>query len=319
MFGAKNKLFGLLLLINFSCHAATPSHFRALLNLTYQACQNCYHYFCPPTNYPEKYSINLMWINQELDLAQHLIFPAKIASNLKQTTVQTILDWAVKNPTSRVNIWFDSQFTTKQAIKNTQNLLDQAIVKYPKIAGIKLKDVRKLKIVQQHPEFFTGQIPLYFRVDLMRVIAIAQTLNKKHDLYFVYSDLDIKPLKTAQIFDGPSIKLLNQHHFVIAQANNTVGFENGFKIFKYDKNLINGLQVKIIEPCLLSAAKFLKEPDMASNHEKRAYFQETVFRAYPDLFNYLAKTNNQPNLKIPTKKIKMPTSTSKAFELSAKK
>lgn len=322
MLAAKNKLLWLLFLANFYCYTNTANYFKSLVNFTHQAyhtCQGYYHYFYHPTPKISKYSINLMWINNQLDHNQKLIFPEQVAPNLKKNTIETILDWAKKNQHSQVNVWFDSKLVTKQAIKNTLDLISLERLKYQSIAIIKLKDVRKLKLVKDHPEVFTAKIPVYFRVDLSRVIVITHTINKKRDLCFVYSDLDILALSRNQIFTYKTLNLLEKYHFVLAKANSNLGFENGFKIFKYDQSLVNGLQEAIIGPCLLSAYEFSKQNDMANNQLKRVYFQETVFRAYPDLFNYLAKTNNLPYIKIPTKKIKMPTSTSKAFELGHEK
>lgn len=264
--------------------------------------------------YLKPYSLNLIWINPKLDCQKNQL--------LSQNQLETLCTWAQKNPTSLVNLWLDSCLTSKPARLHTQNLIKQTNLKLKK-NQIKLKDIRKLTTVQNNPEIFASQIPVYFRVDLIKIIITVESLKLKHDLCLVYTDFDIKPIVNRKLFDRKTCNLLKKNHFVLAKSNNKFGFENGFQIFTYHENLILALEQILIKNSLCQAHAFIAElessPDLIHNPSwkaKRANFQETVFRAYPAMINYFdTLMGGYLKTAIPVKKISMPASTSQTFEL----
>lgn len=267
---------------------------------------------------PAKYSINLIWLNQKLDLNQtNLLVSAQLAN---------LLDWATKHPGSQVNLWLDSKLTSKQAIKNLRLIIAQVNQN-----NIKLCDIRKLKTAQQYPELFTCKIPIYFRVDLIKIIITIASLKKDPQLCFVYTDFDIKPICRRKLFDRKTCRLLKKYNFILAKSNNRFGFENGFQIFNYQENLILALEQALVQTSIKQAHNFIikligqQDPASINNLKiERAHFQETVFREYPNMLIHFYTLESKIDPKqifyglkpaVPTKKIKMPTSTSSRFEL----
>jgi len=271
--------------------------------------------------YPQRYSINLIWIKQKLDTNQ--------ANLLTQAQVETLINWSKKNPTAQVNLWLDAKLTCKKAIQNLQETIKQANLKFKK-TKIKLKNIRKLKPVIKYPEIFAAQIPIYFRVDLLKVIIAQESLLANHNLCFVYVDFDLKPITSKKLFDRKTRQILKKNYFVLAKSNNKCGFENGFQIFTYQINLLQALDLKITQVAIKQAQVFIestpKSPELLNNHSwraKRAEFQETVFRAYPEMISYfyelIMPTGQKPSIFYPepefyTKKMAMPGSTSQQFE-----
>ncbi len=258
-----------------------------------------------------------MWINQHLDSSQKYIFPEKDICPISKN----ITNWAKKNPNCQINLWFDSKFTTKDAVSQTSKLLTEKIKRYKKHLPIKFLDLRDLKLVQANWAVFESEIPIYFRIDLARVIMIENALENDHNNYLVYSDLDIKPKNKKLLFNKDTLQKIDQFGFVLAKSNNKAGFENGFQIFKYQPNLVLALNKVLIEESVAIAKNFLK--NMKKGQElllQKARLQETVFELYPKMFDYFYELEsksckNPKKPAFPTKYIKMPTSTSQNFEL----
>lgn len=294
------------------------------------------------------YSINLMWINQQRNLTQTDIFPADQSQNY----VNTLVDWAKKNPDSNVNLWFDGALVSSQAATNTQQeILDQAKRIGVDASKFALRDVRGLLAVQNNPEAFGSQIPVYFRVDLLRAIALYELVHRDQKSWAVYADFDLKPMTKQKIFDRRTLTNLNQHGFVMAKQSNKVGFENAFQIFTYNEQLLQATKLMLIDVNLSRAQEFSKElreeelfaANLTLCKVHRASFQENVFYSYPVMYNYLCQLRGQAvwkadardlnmNAKIlmtrssafdhlklfpmPTKAVELPNSQSVAFELS---
>jgi hypothetical protein len=160
-----------------------------------------------------EYDVNVMWINKELKKEQKGISPEN------DTFIATILGWAKCNENGIVNVWFDSQSTSAEAIKNTQAKLN----KYSgiaTIAPIALKDIRSLPEVQENSDVFSTKMPVYFRVDLARSIVLHNAICDKESTYYsVYSDLDIVPISREYLFDSETLSDLKQHGIVMAKYN----------------------------------------------------------------------------------------------------
>lgn len=185
------------------------------------------------SNYPKEYCINLMWINKKLKQPQASIFPNYSFSSYKKT----ICEWHRLNPGAKINIWYDSLMITQEAVKNTIGLIG-------KVSDlISLKDIRELKIVKKNAQVFSDDIPVYFRADILRIIIAKNLLKENTNLYFVYSDLDIKPLSKKDLFDRVTLKELDRYSIIMAHEYNLMNFENGFFIANYNKNLIKSMSL----------------------------------------------------------------------------
>lgn len=260
-------------------------------------------------NYPQQYSINLMWINRGLKADQKYIYPSGEDDGKK--FLNTIVAWAGKNPESIICLWFDSNTTTQEAVKNTQEAFNQEVAKFGKdIAKLELRDIRDLTIVKNNYDVFSSDIPVYLRADLLRAVLAEEILQQNKHSYFVYADFDVKPLSKTELFDTKTLENLKKYHFVMAHENNTLGFENSFQIFTYDENLLKAANVMLIEANLMRARSFLKQlrggegshlvfsnPKTLKLHA--AGNQQNIFYSYPLMYAYWAQLQNIEPLFLP--------------------
>lgn len=230
------------------------------------------------------YSINVMWINKILDERRLYICPAENKDEAYKNLLNTVLGWASLNPESIVNIWFDSQMTTEEAVRKTSQLIEEMKVKNPNIAPVVLRDIRELPDVYNNADIFSHpEIPVYFRADLVRVIAALALLSEKvTNSYFVYADLDVKPLSQGDLFDDITQENLGKVGFVMAH-DVSLGFENLFQIISNHKeNLLHAMKQLIIE-LNIERAKYA-----VSKNTERAFnkLQQIVYDSYKHMFKY---------------------------------
>ncbi len=116
----------------------------------------------------DNYSINLMWINSCLKAEQQFL--------CENTTrlIQSANSWAVAHPTATINIWYDSQTATSEQVFNTLQLIIHQEIK----SRIKFKDIKEIEIVKNNQDLFDCQIPLYWRIDLLKLIIILDEVEK---------------------------------------------------------------------------------------------------------------------------------------------
>ena len=123
-------------------------------------------------------TMNLFWINKKLDENQRYIYPSNDEQALYNDFLKNIFMWAEGlDKNIPVHVWFDSQLTPKAAVVNTQALIDKYMKFRAQKVPIILQDIRDLPEVIQHPEVFSDKTPVYFRVDLLRVIAAHHTIT----------------------------------------------------------------------------------------------------------------------------------------------
>ncbi len=260
-------------------------------------------------DYPQQYSINLMWINRQLQKDQRYVYPSGGDDGKK--FLNTIVAWAQKNPTSIIHIWFDSSTTTQEAVKNTQEAFNREAAKFGKdVAKLELRDIRDLTVVRNNQDVFSSDIPVYLRADLLRAVLAEEILQQDKHFYFVYADFDVKPLSKTELFDTKTLENLKKYHFVMAHENNTLGFENSFQIFTYDENLLKAANIMLIEANLMRARSFLKQlkggegsHSVFSNPKTLKLYaaghQENIFYSYPLMYAYWAQLQNIESLFLP--------------------
>ena len=99
--------------------------------------------------------------------------------------------------------------------------------------------MRTIETVASNPQVFSEKVFVYFRVDLLRAIAADHILRNKENQFFVYGDIDMKPLSANELFDKRTVTFLNDFGFVMAKGGH-LGFENGFQI-------LNGNNLKFMD------------------------------------------------------------------------
>ena len=171
-----------------------------------------------------EYTINVMWINKNLNENQKYIYPGSLAIVQKEF-LNPIFKWYQLNSDTIIYVWYDSQLTSEDAVNNTQILIDRNFsqnqhfninlsfneselnkLKY----NIQLKDIRELETVKEHPRIFSEETPIYFRVDLLKVVTAIENILKDNKI-FIHADLDVTPMSYDQIFDDETINKLQKH------------------------------------------------------------------------------------------------------------
>ena len=217
---------------------------------------------------PHKYTINLMWVNRKLKKDQKYIYPVHGKLELHKKFLNHIYKWAEVNKKSTVYLWFDSLLTPHKAVKKTKKIISEYIEDRggKNMAPIILRDVRSLPEVKKHPEVFSDKTPIFYRVDLLRVIAQVHDVSKEVTQNFVYSDLDIEPISKKEIFDVETLHKLEKFGIVMTYHPIWLGFENSFSIVGRNKKLLEAMQYAMIDLNIQRGYNALQGKFYKSNH-----------------------------------------------------
>ena len=214
------------------------------------------------------YTVNLMWINRKFDPNQQYIYPACSEEQLMKKLLQPVYKWALVTQGGVIQLWFDSLLTPKKAVQKTVQLLQGYVAEHPELAPILFRDVRELPIVQQHPIIFSDKLPIFFRVDLLRVIAQVHDVSTGVTPYFVYADLDIKPLSREELFDEEAMQNLKTFGLVLAYCPKFAGFENNFQMLScHNKKMLEAMNYLLIELNIQRAYNALKDTFYVHSHK----------------------------------------------------
>jgi hypothetical protein len=266
------------------------------------------HQYCAIKYAISDYSINLMWINRSLNKDQLYIYPAKDAQEFEEKFLKPVVNWAVLNPRSAMHVWYDSTLTSASAIENTKNLIDEYAKKNSLSVKIIFKDVRKLSRVGNNQEVFSDKTPVYFRADLLRVIAAYESVCNKKRACFVYADLDVEPMSMLDLLDKETISNLKKYGVVMSEGGNH-GYENGFQITSgHNKKLLESLEWTIIDLNIKRAysalgGEFYKYNGRLDCDGPMRPLQQIVYDSYPIMFKYFYHLNGMGILLKPDGKV----------------
>lgn len=141
---------------------------------------------------------------------------------------------------------------------------------------IQFKDVRSIDIVNLNPRVFSENVPVYFRVDLLRAIAADHILKSKETEYFVYGDIDMEPLSANELFDKRTVNFLKDFGFVMAKGGH-LGFENGFQILSgHHPRFLDSHRKVIVD---LSLEMALEQPHLIK--------EQQIYDTYPAMVTHL--------------------------------
>jgi hypothetical protein len=198
----------------------------------------------------DEYSLNFMWVNEKkMSEDQDFLLgdgdtPIKRKIDFERRFVDPISIWAKENPGSPINIWFDGEMINSGAIDRSYSAL-RSVLDPTSYRKINFRDVRSVEVVRSLPKVFSEEVSVYFRVDLLRAIVADYTLSEKETKYFVYGDLDVKPVSRQALFDKRTVNFLNEYGFVLAK-NNKIGFENCFQIINGENQQLMDSHRKVI-------------------------------------------------------------------------
>lgn len=232
-----------------------------------------------------------MWVNQSWR-DQDYLYPANSETDLQTDFVVPVMEWVkATGKGDRVNFWYDGQLVPSSAIERTKRIFEREALKYPDAAAVHFRDIRELPEVQRYPEVFSEKIPVYFRVDLLRALAGYHTLISQENQYFVYGDIDMKPLSKDELFDGKTQRKLNKFGIVMTRGGiggNLQPFENGFQMVGRNKpNLLKAMKVAIIDLNIKRALHILNGGRWTDNQDGNTKpLEEIVYGSYKNMFYY---------------------------------
>jgi hypothetical protein len=186
----------------------------------------------------DTYAINLLWINREKKVDQKYIHRADTEEQLVDELFRPAVKWAKSNPEADINIWYDSNNNNEQALANTQSALDK-ILATSSLTNIKLRDIREIEFVKVNEFLFDDGMPIYYRIDLLKLITSLSTLQSESKDAVVFSDLDVGDkigiinstrMNKAELFDTDTMSTLEKYG-IITSNNGDASPENKFLQF----------------------------------------------------------------------------------------
>jgi len=219
-----------------------------------------------------KYSINLLWLNTTLNESQECILPASCGRGMTvDDCLFEVYAWKKSNPEAEVNLWVDSFYVTPQAIQNTQDKL----VAMGAMNKIFLRDIRSISIVKNNPDSFSDNLPIYFRIDLMKFIICLSSIENDHNEGAIFTDFLVgnnphqggNKLTKDELFSSEILIDLNKCGLKIGiDAFGKV--ENQFLQVIACPKLLDALKF-IINLCLNTAVTTLKIHQIPEGHADR--------------------------------------------------
>ncbi|MFK7826775.1 MAG: hypothetical protein AB8G05_21715 [Oligoflexales bacterium] len=165
------------------------------------------------------YSINLLCINKKLDLDQKYICSEKYHAKL----ISSAIGWREKNSEAIINIWYDGRTTYEDAIKASIELTEANY-------NIQFKDIHDIGIVQLNEDIFSNKMPLYFRIDLLKLVICNYQIDDQEIGSAVFADIEVKPMNKIKLFSPHYLKKLLNSGVLIN------GTENQFlQVIKQDE------------------------------------------------------------------------------------
>lgn len=205
-----------------------------------------------------RYGINLAWINQKRDEQGHYVCVGKTREAMDEILKQ-LKKWRIANPEAEINFWYDSECTNGAAIENTKKCLEE--VSGTEYIPINLRDIREIPIVQANSDLFQSSIPIYFRVDLLKLIICLYLLENKGMDSAIFTDLSIGAnvetvLSKEELYSPDKLNTLQQYGMLLGEDLRKI--ENQFIQTLKTEELI--LSIKhTINCCLYLATDKLNE------------------------------------------------------------
>ena len=122
------------------------------------------------------------------------------------------------------------------------------------------------------------KLPVYYKVDLVRLIILLQLVSINTNSYAIYADFDTQSLDEAFIFTEESIRLLDTHGLVLPKGDYQI-YENSFHI-------LAGENVTCDNFMIISINKILIEYNIQKIIYEHEINPQDVFDNYLDLFTY---------------------------------
>jgi hypothetical protein len=235
------------------------------------------------------YSVNLMWINSSLNPHQEYL------CNEREACLNPIKNWVEKSDKrAEINIWYDSKFSSEIALEKTKNELRNIL--NPDATFPNFRDIRALQFVKDNENIFSQVIPVYFRADLLRIIATYELALKKDRDFFVYADFNVPALSKKELFDPETLNQLN--NFGLVMSRNPIpidaNYENGFFILDaFNPSMMQATKLGLIDINIQRANEILRrgysskqEGETLGQALCESKFPQIVWTSYTAMFKY---------------------------------
>ena len=129
------------------------------------------------SQWERKNSINFMWVGNS-SANQQFIFP----DNRFEESEEGLRQWLSFHPDSEFNLYYDSDHVTEEVIQRTYELFPYFI----------FKSIRTLPLVQENAVLFSDAIPLYWRIDILKLIILLYEIDHEDQCSALFADFPKK-------------------------------------------------------------------------------------------------------------------------------
>ncbi|UTC24089.1 hypothetical protein MMH89_02460 [Candidatus Comchoanobacter bicostacola] len=159
-----------------------------------------------------KQSINFLWLQDKINKDQKYLMHAYAFEEASEGIAQ----WCDNHcENSDINLYYDSEISTSVQIANTQGA-------FPSVNFI---DIRDIEIVSNNPDLFSNdqgedglaQIPIYWKIDILKLIILLHQIETKDMQAAIFSDLpcprkkNCNALEKGRFFTYEVCKTLNKY------------------------------------------------------------------------------------------------------------
>jgi hypothetical protein len=233
------------------------------------------------STYEQNYTINLMWINK----VKSAWFATLKDKDHTNQLIKNASAWKKENPNATINLWHDSVLIENY---NEEKKRVKKLIETNSLKNVLLADIRNLSLIKENNgHIFSDAVPVYFRVDLARVIATCEELENKRTNCFVYADIDMKAISKANLFDVETMNNLNRYGIVLPRSGNLCKFENGFHMAVNDQNTLLSVKIYLIFASLKKMNEYLEKPDLLNGNFLSNFTSQIIFYSYPAMLYYL--------------------------------
>lgn len=203
---------------------------------------------------PQNYIINMLWLNESLNQEQQYLMP-EFKSRSPQSYCQEVINWSRKNPDAQVNLWYDPKTTPTEAIENTKSLLSEMLgITSLEHSKISLKSIDEIEFVAQNQGLIGEHMPLYYRIDFLKLILCLHTIASSECA--IFADFNLDPIGPDFLFNTENLKRLNAWGLLNGAGEGCIGQENKFLIMINKPEMRDALR-HMVNWCLFQVEFFI--------------------------------------------------------------
>jgi len=249
-----------------------------------------------------EYAMNFLRVNSAQMKNSDYFCANQDEESYKKDCLQPILDWIEKSKSdAEIIISYDSFFSNEKALERIKSdilLKMECMTEKPALSFL---DIRDLELIKKNAVVFSDALPIYFRVDLLRVIVAyyLALLNPKR--LIGYTDFNVPAHSKEELLDQSTLDKLKLYGLVLAQ--NKAGdfnnpYENGFFIMDPEnKEMMQAIKFGLIDINIARGYEFLDRGFTTKEHKSlgsalcKSKFPEILWISYRSTFSYYLYLN----------------------------